>query len=89
MAYHAYDEIKRKLQRKEEFRGNTMWARWEVPIKSNVDTYIVYSYATPIAWWNPGMDKPLVNLGKYSRTTSYHQNLVKAHLHHGEYEEKD
>lgn len=39
--------------------------------------YVIYSYATPIAWWvkNCGWFCPAV---RYSQTTSRHQNIVRA-----------
>jgi len=36
--------------------------------------YFVYSYKTPIAWWN-GKDW-FIPYVKYSTTTSHHQNIV-------------
>ena len=42
-------------------------------------TYAVWSYATPIAWWNAtdGWSIPVV---KYSQSTSVHQSTVSLAL---------
>jgi hypothetical protein len=39
--------------------------------------YVVYSYATPIAWHVPGMTNWVFPGVKYSRTTSHHQSRVR------------
>lgn len=44
-------------------------------------TFVVYSYATPIAWWESGSDPRLVVPDDtYSRTTNRHQGYVWAAL---------
>ena len=62
------------------------WERWEPGYEPEEDVYKVYSYSTPIAWWVYG-HKPILNLRPYSNTTSRHQNLCKAYLTDGDYEE--
>lgn len=42
-------------------------------------SYIVYSYETPIAWITPDGPPYIPNVD-YSKTTSYHQHLVKDYL---------
>ena len=86
MGRDNYRTIARKLSKKEEFRGNSMWARWEPGNYVNDDVYKVYSYSTVIAWAVYG-HKPVLDLKPYSKTTSRHQNLCKVYLADGEYEE--
>lgn len=59
-------------------RGHLPAEHWDVLhslVKDN-HVYVVYSYATPIAWWTDqaGWTIPEV---KYSATTSRHQSIVR------------
>lgn len=66
----SYKTIETKLRNRESFNGNSMNAHY------TEGAYMVYSYATLIAYHN--YDGELYfNPKKYSVTTSRHQNLVK------------
>lgn len=62
------------LARKVPFEGNSMSA-----ILTGRGEYIVYSYATEIAW-HCAETGPVVSERKYSTTTSRHQNQCRAWL---------
>lgn len=51
-------------------------ALWLADVASEQMTYVVFSYATPIAWHrkDTGWTVPLT---KYSKTTSTHQHIVR------------
>jgi len=70
-----YQTIKGRLARKRSFRGNSMTADWNAHFD-----YVVWSYATVIAKWNPSEGMYYFDEGKYSNTTSHHQNLVRSYL---------
>lgn len=90
MSKSNYRQIPQKLHRKEEFTGNTMRGRWEYAyadfrhldhrVSKGNWAYLVYSYATVIALWDPSEGTAIVNTGRYSNTTTRHQNLCRAWL---------
>lgn len=74
----------------ETVRGDWEWypsygklpQEWRVQLASELSgldeaMYVVYSYSTPIAWWNPSTTQWTVPDTKYSVTTSRHQGLVQ------------
>ena len=70
-----YQTIAAKLANLTPFSGNTMSAQFAG------QAYLVYSYSTLIAeqWWVPQVGEwyKYVVAGKFSTTTSRHQNLVR------------
>lgn len=68
-----YEQIKGHLARLDEFKGNTMSARWEG------DRFCVYSYSTQIAEFEPGVGRWISDV-HYSVTTRRHKNLCRAYL---------
>jgi hypothetical protein len=90
-----YRQIKRAIANREEFKGNSMWAvltdatfagtgylsaELQKELKAcGPDTYIVYSYSTPIAWVNVDGDITIPDT-KYSVTTSRQQGIVRSYL---------
>lgn len=52
--------------------GHQLPEEWREPYLTSGATYVVWSYATPIAWWSEesGWTRPEV---RYSPTTSHHQ----------------
>lgn len=53
-------------------RGGSLWGRWEG------DTFVVYSYATPIATYSPyRVPGWWVTEERYSVTTSRHTNALR------------
>ena len=69
----SYRQIPGYLSAMVDFKGNSMYAEWVN------DIYTVYSYQTAIASWEKGYGTWL-NHGKYSVTTSRHQNLCATYL---------
>jgi hypothetical protein len=67
-----YKTIATKLANREQFRGNTMTGY------QNGETYVIFSYDTPIAWFYQGGWE--LDSRKYSVTTSKHQNIIKRSL---------
>jgi hypothetical protein len=67
-----YKTIATKLANREQFRGNTMTGY------QNGETYVIFSYDTPIAWFYEGGWE--LDSRKYSVTTSKHQNIIKRSL---------
>ena len=73
---------------RETFRnaGDTMraswngWGRGRLPRWATVpdNAYVVYSYATPIGWFDLATGRWTVPAVKYSVTTSRHQHLLRA-----------
>lgn len=45
--------------------------------EADADTYVVYSYGTPIAWSRVGIDTLTIPNDRYSVTTSRHQSIVR------------
>jgi len=70
-----YKQILDKLENMTPFSGNSMSAQFAG------QAYLVYSYSTLIAeqWWVPQVGEwyKYVVAGKFSTTTSRHQNLVR------------
>lgn len=70
MAYTTYADMDNKLVNKEIFEGNSVTAVMRGKY------YVVYSYATVIAVITPS-DKVVINVTKYSPTTSKMQNKLR------------
>lgn len=71
MSYATYREMESLLKAKEAFKGNSVEA-----VKAPRDYYVVYSYNTAIAVVAP-CGKAVINVTKYSRTTSKIQHKLK------------
>jgi hypothetical protein len=67
-----YSTIEQKLRNRENFQGNTMFGY------NNGETYVVFSYNTPIAWFYQGGWE--LDSRRYSVTTSKHQGLIRRTL---------
>lgn len=67
------------LAQKKPFQGNSMSARWETTAAGN-PVYRVFSYSTEIASYIPKYDNTYISDGRWSTTTSRHQNLCRAWL---------
>lgn len=52
------------------------WAR-TFTTRKHVISYVIYSYATPIAWYDTEMCSWVIPNLTYSRTTSKHQGAVR------------
>lgn len=98
--YASYNDIGGPdglLSNLKPFKGNSMWARWESdPYYPDRSNYVVYSYKTEIARWEPlpnpkrialaiqttGLfpDEWIVSDTKYSVTTTRQQNKCRAWL---------
>lgn len=52
---------------------------WAILFRAEKPTYIVISYLTPIAWWSPTLGWSVPDV-EYSKTTTKHQNAVRAAL---------
>jgi hypothetical protein len=50
--------------------------KWRESVEGGQDRYVVYSYGTPIAWFDD-LSGWIVPEEKYSRTTSRHQGVVR------------
>lgn len=52
---------------------------WQDCFRRNVaeGTYVVYSYRTPIAWWNNSLDEWVIPDVHYSQTTKRQQSLTR------------
>jgi hypothetical protein len=89
----AYQRLKRALQDRQPFRtGGTLHGgpnegmigrlspaeREQFYADANMITYVVYSYATPIAWCTPDHDHFVDQ--SFSATTSHHQSIVRTWL---------
>lgn len=46
--------------------------------EADADTYVVYSYGTPIAWSRVGIPTLTIPNDRYSVTTSRHQSVVRS-----------
>lgn len=68
-----YKVIETKLSNRESFNGNSLNGFWD----SINRVYVVYSYSTLIASYDPHTGKRWVNPNKFSQTTSRQQNLIK------------
>ena len=68
-----YKTIETKLSNRESFNGNSLNGFWDA-INRN---YVVYSYSTLIASYDPNTGQRWVNPNKFSQTTSRQQNLIK------------
>lgn len=108
MAKSNYAQIKGLLDKRAEFQGNSLSAKWffthdlmhsEVPrglldseessvlfeaeewaLRSGLHLYVVFSYATPIAWALDVSGPAYVTEQKWSVTTSKGQHLCRVHL---------
>lgn len=69
-----YREIRAALANLKEFKGNSMSARWAD------GAYLVRSYSTVIATYDPETECRWVSDDHYSVTTSRHQNLCRTWL---------
>ena len=49
---------------------------WPLLVNAPGEVYVVYSYDTPIAWWDPVAWRWTVPEHVYSHTTTIHQNMV-------------
>lgn len=56
-------------------RPGTLWGRWE----GNRERFVIYSYLTVMAFWEPGTGWTVTN-EKYSRTTTGHQSVIRRAL---------
>lgn len=66
-----YNTIHRKASTRTPFKGNSCHA-----ILTEDDRYLVYSYSTLIAEWQPDGER-IVSDRKYSVTTSRQQNIIR------------
>jgi len=81
-----YRTVKQKISRRMPTRGSTLRADWytlQHPLLSETtyDQYVVWSYNTVIATWDP-IEGWRVSDQKYSNTTARHLNLVRATIRH-------
>ena len=67
-----YKVIEEKLKRYEPFRGNTLEAFWD----AISDNYVVFSYRTKIAEYNPAVKSTVFDPSQMSVTTSKHQSII-------------
>ncbi len=67
-----YKEMKKKLENREPFVGNSVFAKMEN------EYYLVYSYNTMILKWDTKKNTQVYfNSAKYSSTTSRLQNMIR------------
>jgi hypothetical protein len=68
-----YETIESKLANRERFTGNSLRGYWD----GFSGNYVVYSYGTMVANYNPTTLEYWVNPNKYSQTTTRQQNIIK------------
>ena len=68
-----YKTIETRLQERVSFTGNSLRGYWD----GFSGNFVVYSYGTMIANYNPTTGQRWVNPEKYSSTTTRQQNLIK------------
>lgn len=72
MAYTSYRDMEHAIRWHHDFRGNSVHASWD-----DEGVYTVYSYNTPIAKANARTGGVVLNVRKYSATTSRLQNIIR------------
>ena len=72
MAYSNYRDIERAIRSLEGFTGNSARGAWD-----DEGVYTVYSYTTPIGMANVRTGGVVLNVRKYSTTTSRLQNIIR------------
>ena len=75
MTYTTLKEVPQKIQSLQRFKGNSISGQ-NLLYKDRV-FYTVFSYNTPIFGVCRATGEIIINLGKYSVTTSRHQNVVQ------------
>jgi hypothetical protein len=92
MGYTSRDAARAEIAGLREFKGNSLWGTrstshsgqiygraaelWRADITAGEVSYVVVSYATPIAWYTK-RGAWVVPDEKYSHTTSRHQSVVR------------
>ena len=71
MKYATYKQMQALLQAKEAFKGNSVEA-----VKTSAGYYKIFSYETIVAVVAP-CGKTVINVTKYSRTTSRIQHMLR------------
>jgi hypothetical protein len=66
------------LAETETFAGQSMHGEWTR--KGGDDLYVVYSYGTAIAIYDPQTNERFVSVAEYSATTTFHRELCRAWL---------
>lgn len=73
----SYPTISQRISRLEPFAGNSMHGGQE-KLREGAYVYVIYSYSTTIAIYDPADRTFYENVQRYSITTSKHQSEARA-----------
>jgi hypothetical protein len=70
----------RRIEHSHDISLGKLPEEWAIILRDDVVLYVIYSFKTPIAWYDERKSQWIVPAVRYSVTTSKHQNKVRTAL---------